>query len=135
MKPPKSMATPSNQQSSLQRISWLVAARIVTMAVVFSLNACTVEPVLENIEPGMPASVFQLDSVRENSFLSSEQPGQALLLSFINTQADPTAEQPDPSRSQVVFLKSMHGQYGDKRVKIFYRGCQPNCYRGACPCG
>ena len=73
---------------------------------------------MENIEPGMPAPAFQLDSVRGNSFSPSEQTGSALLLSFINTQADPSAETPDPSRSQVVFLKSMHEQYGSKGIKV-----------------
>jgi peroxiredoxin len=118
VKPPKLMITPSNQQSSLQRISWLVAASIITITAVFSLNACAAEPALEKIEPGMPAPVFQLESARGNHFSSLEQPKQVLLLSFINTQADPTAEQPDPSRSQVAFLKSMHEQYGGKGVKV-----------------
>ena len=100
------------------RISRLVAASIITITAIFSLNACAAEPVLEKLEPGMSAPSFHLDSVRGNSFSSSEQAEQVLLLSFINTQADPSAEQPDPSRSQVVFLKSMVEQYGGKGVKV-----------------
>jgi hypothetical protein len=93
MKTPKSSAQPINQRSSFQCISWLVAVSIITLTAVFSLNACAIEPVVEKIEPGMHTPAFQLDSIRGSSFSSSGQNGQALLLAFINTQADPTAEQ------------------------------------------
>src|SRR5689334_15922565 len=63
-------------------------------------------------EPGSTAPDFDLQAVRGGSYQLSELSGKAVLLSFINTQAEASAVTPDPSRAQLVFLKSMQEQYG-----------------------
>jgi len=107
----------SNQSALLHTILWVLAALVITITIIFISNANSA-PSITDLKPGMSAPSFQLDSVRGDSFSSLELNGQTVLVSFINTQADPTSENADPSRSQIVFLKSMQEQYGDKSVKV-----------------
>jgi peroxiredoxin len=66
------------------------------------------------LEPGTAAPNFSLPKVRGGSFQLADILGQVVLLSFINTQAEASSATADPSRAQIVFLKSMQEQYGPK---------------------
>jgi peroxiredoxin len=66
------------------------------------------------LEPGATAPDFSLPRVRGGSFQLADITRQVVLLSFINTQAEASSATADPSRAQIVFLKSMQDQYGPK---------------------
>ncbi len=78
---------------------------------------------------GMPTSLVNhpapqfarpLASVKGGTFLLGRQRGRPVLVSFLNTQAEGTAAN-DPSRAEIVFIKSMntqHRRYGLRTVII-----------------
>jgi len=70
------------------------------------------------LEPGSAAPNFALQAVRGGSNELADLSGQTVLLSFINTQAEATSATADPSRAQIVFLKSMQEQYGPKGLIV-----------------
>jgi peroxiredoxin len=71
------------------------------------------------LEPGNSAPGFALPAVRGSEYRLEDLRGQPILLSFINTQAEASSATADPSRAQIVFLKSMQEQYGPKGLGVW----------------
>jgi peroxiredoxin len=69
------------------------------------------------VQTGTRAPDFTLEAVRGGSYHLQDLRGKAVLLSFINSQAEASAT-PEPSRSQIVFLKSMMEQYEPKGMVV-----------------
>jgi peroxiredoxin len=69
------------------------------------------------VQLGSQAPDFTLEAVREGSYHLQDLQGKVVLLSFLNSQAEASA-MPEPSRSQIVFLKSMLEQYGSNEMIV-----------------
>jgi len=71
-----------------------------------------------NLGPGTAAPDFSLQAVRGGEYRLQDLLEQPILFAFINTQADASSPTADPSRAQIVFLKSMREQYGPKGLVV-----------------
>lgn len=91
---------------------------LIVLAALAMLSACqnsTAQSPTPAVQVGMQAPPIDLTTVQGEGFRLGDRP---TLLAFLNTQADDSTT-PDPSRSQIVFLKSMDEQYaGDIEVVI-----------------
>jgi peroxiredoxin len=91
------------------------ACRLFLLLVILVTHGCGSPPTLD---PGSSAPDFHLQAVRGDSFHLADHSGQVILLSFINTQAEAASDTTDPSRAQIVFLKSMQEQYGAQGLLV-----------------
>ncbi len=114
--------SPSNsRQSFFRRFIWPLAGLIVLviLALFYFFSGQFFTPArMATLTVGMSAPDFSLNDVRGGVYHLADYHGQAVLLSFLNTKADLTSATSDPSRSQIVFLKSMDGQYKLKGVQV-----------------
>jgi hypothetical protein len=72
------------------------------------------------LEPGSPAPALAGDAVRGGSVSLARHHGHIVLLSFLNSRAEATPEG-DPSRAQIVFLRSMqrqHAHFGPRVIVV-----------------
>jgi peroxiredoxin len=72
-----------------------------------------------SLQPGASAPDFALQAVRGGEYRTADLTGQPILLSFLNTRAGASSDTADPSRAQIVFLKSMQGQYAPKGLAVW----------------
>jgi AhpC/TSA family len=69
------------------------------------------------VEFGMPAPPLAGTAVRGGSVRLDELRGRVVLLSFLNSRAEATS-QGDPSRAQIVFLRSMQRQHARFGLRV-----------------
>jgi len=93
-----------------QRLFRYLLLAVVMLFAPGSSAACCVGSTA-TLQPGNQAPDFTLEAVREGSYHLQDLQGNVVLLSFLNSQAQASAT-PDPSRSQIISLKSMLEQYG-----------------------
>jgi hypothetical protein len=104
-------------------VAGAVAAVVVAgVALVIGLRGFGRGPVMPPPVAQHPAPLFTrpLASLKGGTFSLGSQRGHPVLLSFLNTQAEATAGN-DPSRAEVVFIKSMNtqnGHYGLRTVIV-----------------
>jgi peroxiredoxin len=97
----------------------LIACGILLILSLAFLSGCAEpERQIHEVNPGTSSPDFTLTAVRGGSYNLHSLRGKAVLLSFINTQSDISTTNPDPSRAQIVFLKSMFEQYGPKGLVV-----------------
>lgn len=98
-----------------KNLVWCLWVAMVLL-VLTGLSGCKQGPVMP--QPGDPAPKFTLKAAQGETHRLEDLRGKVVLLSFLNTQGEPAAVASDSSRSQIVFLKSMDEQYGDKGAAV-----------------
>jgi AhpC/TSA family len=83
---------------------------LAVLALVAVTVACREEQPRVEVETGMPAPALTGSAVRGGEVSLQDLRGRIVLVSFLNSRAEATAEG-DPSRAQIVFLRSMETQH------------------------
>src|ERR1041384_7994862 len=83
--------------------------------IILILGACASST---QVTAGSAAPNFILQAVRGGEYHLDDLLEKPVLLSFIDTQAAGGFATSDPSRAQIVFLKSMQEQYGPKGLVV-----------------
>ncbi len=104
-----------------RHIKWQTAAppSILLIAIVLLVSCGTVQKPILDVKPGEAAPEFSLKAVRGDMYSLGDLRGQSILLAFLNTQANAASDQSDPSRAQIVFLKSMQEQYVAQGLNVW----------------
>jgi hypothetical protein len=92
---------------------WLAGLALSLLVILPACQAGSNEP----LQPGEAAPDFSLESARGGKVSLQDTPGQPVLLAFLDTLAE-AGQTADPSRSQVVSLKSMQEQYGPQGLVV-----------------
>ena len=89
----------------------VVAVVLTGTALVVGLHSLDRGPAMPPLRAQHPAPLFTrpLASLKAGTFSLARQRGHPVLLSFLNTQAEATVSN-DPSRAEIVFIKSMNTQ-------------------------
>jgi AhpC/TSA family protein len=100
----------------------VVAVVLAGIALVVGLRGLNRGPVMPPALAQHPAPLFSrpVARLKAGTFSLGSQRGHPVLLSFLNTQAEATAAN-DPSRAEIVFIKSMNTQnrrYGLRTVIV-----------------
>lgn len=100
----------------------VVAVALAGIALVVGLRGFGRGPEMHPALAQHPAPLFTrpVASLKAGTFSLGSQRGHPVLLSFLNTQAEATAGN-DPSRAEIVFIKSMNtqnGRYGLRTVIV-----------------
>jgi hypothetical protein len=93
----------------------LVALAVVVVAVPLALLLGKDEQ--RQLEAGAPAPTLVGKSVRDGEVSLERLRGHVVLVSFLNSQAEATADG-DPSRAQIVFLRSMQRQHARFGLRV-----------------
>jgi hypothetical protein len=92
-----------------------VAMAVLIVAVPLALVLRTEER--PQLEAGAPAPELVGKAVRGGEVSLERLRGQVVLVSFLNSRAEATADG-DPSRAQIVFLRSMHTQHARFGLRV-----------------
>ena len=92
----------------------LVLAAVIALIAVGALRRTEERP---HLEVGTPAPALAGTAVRGGSVSLDRLHRHVVLLSFLNSRADATAEG-DPSRAQIVFLRSMQRQHARFGLRV-----------------
>jgi hypothetical protein len=93
----------------------VVLAAVVAVISVAALRRSEDEP--PRVEAGMPAPALAGGAVRGGRVTLERLRGHVVLLSFLNSRAEATPEG-DPSRAQIVFLRSMQTQHAHFGLRV-----------------
>jgi hypothetical protein len=93
----------------------LVALALLVVAILLALLLRTEEQ--PQVEAGAPAPELVGKAVRDGEVSLERLRGHVILVSFLNSRAEATAEG-DPSRAQIVFLRSMQTQHARFGLRV-----------------
>lgn len=71
------------------------------------------------LAPARTGQMVSIFTVQGDAVHLDDLAGEGVLLAFIRIHADPTARTSDPSRAQLVQLKSLARQYGSEGLQVF----------------
>jgi hypothetical protein len=94
-----------------------VAAAVFTILFLLALGDDEQPHAEAGAEVGAPAPTFEGDAVRGGEISLERLQGNIVLLSFLNSRAETTPDN-DPSRAQMVFVRSMQAQHERYGIRV-----------------